>query len=74
MIAKKFPRGVAFTATKKGTIRAYYIGAGFRYFPLPLAEARLAVATGEAKLVPYSPLGHWAKPKEETPPPKEGAS
>lgn len=38
---------IKFTATRTGR-RAYYFGHGGRWFPMPLAEAELAVATGAA--------------------------
>jgi len=56
MLKKRYPRGIAFQPNKKGQIRAYYIGHDFRYFPLPLAEARALVASGEAAQVPYAPF------------------
>ena len=39
---------VKFTTTTKGTRRAYR-WAGLRWFPMPLAEAEMLVATGQVE-------------------------
>lgn len=41
---------VRFTTTKKGQRRAYYWSTrGLRWFPMPLAEAEVLVATEQAR-------------------------
>ena len=48
-----------FTTTRKGQRRAFYYSfRQFRAFPMPLAEAELLIATGQAVEIPGNP---WAR-------------
>ena len=45
-----------FTTTRKGQRRAFYYSLRqFRAFPMPLAEAELLIATGQAVEIPCNP-------------------
>ena len=46
---------ITFKCDKNGKKRAYYCSRSqFRWFPMPLAEAELAVANGTASFVPIT--------------------
>lgn len=48
---------IAFTADRRGNTVAYYesrTGNGFRWFRMPLARARAAIAAGQADLIPFT--------------------
>ncbi len=46
---------ITFKCNKRGQKRAYYFSRGqFRWFPMPTAEAELAIATGAARFTPLT--------------------